>query len=481
MTASSQRSIVVGGGLAGLAAATSLAQAGHQVQLFEARNMLGGRASSFVDAQSGELLDNCQHVGMGCCTNLQHFCRTHGIETGFRRDQTLYFFGPDAKCSLFRGSHWLPAPLHLAPALASLKYLSWFDRLQIARAMWALVRVGQETLHSSLTMQAWLEQQHQSQQVIDRFWNVIFVSALSERLDRISIAAGRKVIVDGLMAHPQSYVVEIPQLPLGELYGDRLQGSLADLGIRVHFRQRLKRIHGQHAHITALEFNDQQLSEFDTVVLALPWRQVYRLLDPPLQQRLESLEVASHFPQAAISSVHLWFDRPITDLPHAVFVDRLSQWLFARGESEQTNGSAATASYYYQVVISASDTYLQGEKQAAVAKVCEELAEVFPGARSAKLLHSRCVTEKSAVFSPLWETEQQRPWQRTEVENLFLAGDWTQTGWPATMEGAVRSGYLAAEAVCQAHDQPQCFLVADLPKSWLMRWLLVGRNPQREA
>lgn len=479
MLDSTQRVVVIGGGLAGLAAATSLAQSGYHVRLFEARNLLGGRASSFVDSQSGETIDNCQHVGMGCCTNLQHFCETHAIDDGFRREDTLYFFDKNGSCSLFRGTRWLPAPLHLGPALLGLKYLSWREKIQIALAMLRLLRVSQTQLNSPLTMQDWLSQQRQSGNAINCFWNVIFVSALSETLDRISLAVGRKVIVDGLMAHPQSYVVEIPEQPLGELYGEKLQNSLEELGVSVQFRKRLKALRGDASQIHELEFSDERITDFDTVVLALPWKQVFRLLDPTLQQALPELEIASQFPHAAISSVHLWFDRPITQLPHAVFVDHVSQWLFARGTSANCDAQhtkPTKESYYYQVVISASDSYLQGNQQDAVAKVCTELTSVFPEIGRAKLVHSRCVSEKSAVFSPTWETEQQRPSQATSVRNLFLAGDWTQTGWPATMEGAVRSGYLAAEAICKQHTNERRFMVDDLPKSWLMRLLMLGKD-----
>jgi uncharacterized protein with NAD-binding domain and iron-sulfur cluster len=199
-------------------------------------------------------------------------------------------------------------------------------------------------------------------------------------------------------------------------------------------------------------------------VLAVPWYRVGDLLPDRLRTKYASLE---EIQSAPISSVHLWLDRPITDLPHVVFVDHLSQWLFAR--PRRTNRSAADATSYYQIVISESRGLERMSKQQVIDRVLEELRSVFPPARDARLVHSRLVTEHRAVFSPQPGIEAMRPSQTTPVKNLHLAGDWTDTGWPSTMEGAVRSGYLAAESVLDAIGVESQILQSDLPATWLAR------------
>jgi squalene-associated FAD-dependent desaturase len=460
------RAAVVGGGLAGTAAAARLAEQGLAVDLFEARRKLGGRASSFEDPQSGELVDFCQHVSMACCTNLADFCRRMGLADSFRRNRTLHFLGPDGRQTDLRGNRWLPAPLHLAGSLWRLKYLSLADRWRIGRALLKLGRARPGD-SESLTVLDWLEQRGQSSATIERFWEVVLVSALGESLDRISLAAAKKVFVDGFLANRQAYEVLVPDEPLGALYGERLGEALSRQGVRLRLGGMVQTVRQS----SPLEIIVGDVSErYDFVVLALTWRGVGRVLDDKLRAALPDCDRWEQFESSPITGVHLWFDRPITELPHAVLVGRLSQWVFARVglPAEKQPG------HYYQVVISASRALVGQSAKEVVALVCDDLRAVFPAAQNARVIQSRVVTERAAVFSPLPGVEALRPTQATALPGLVLAGDWTQTGWPSTMEGAVRSGYLAAETVLGAVDKPQCLLVADLPRGWLARLLLHG-------
>jgi hypothetical protein len=173
-------------------------------------------------------------------------------------------------------------------------------------------------------------------------------------------------------------------------------------------------------------------------------------------------------PVAPITAVHLWFDRPIVRLPHAAIVGRTSQWLFNHG---QQGVFAGRPGHYYQVVISASHALLGRSREAVLAEVRGDLESIWPDARDAELLHWRAITHRAAVFSVRPDIERLRPPQQTAIPNLFLAGDWTATGWPATMEGAVRSGYLAAEAIARSAGRNDRILVPDLPRAWLTRLL----------
>ncbi|MEX2173883.1 MAG: hydroxysqualene dehydroxylase HpnE [Pirellulaceae bacterium] len=465
---------IVGGGLAGLAAATILCQRGLHVTLLEAKRRLGGRAGSYLDRTTGERIDHCQHVAMGCCTNYLDFCRRTGIGGLLARHDTLHFLAPDASHSRFRPTAWLPAPLHLVPALLGLAHLSWGEKVALGRAVWRLVQMPAADRADAPTVLAWLHAQGQPPRAIERFWQAVLVSALGESLERASLAAARKVLLDGFVAHPQACQLLIPTVPLDRLYqhvAEYLRGAGAILRLETTVEQvTAEQVGGDDARARGIRFADGQEEIFDYVVLATPWRKAAGLLAPALREQAAGLEAAAQFAAAPISGVHLWFDRPITDLPHAVLVGRLSQWVFAR----RASGASADSEHYYQVVISASHDLVGRDRQAIVREVLADLAAVFPAAQGAQLLRWQLVTEPEAVFSVRPGLDQLRPAQRTAVANLMLAGDWTATGWPATMEGAVRSGYLAAEGVLAAAGRAERVLVADLPRGWLLKGLGIG-------
>jgi squalene-associated FAD-dependent desaturase len=466
-----KRIAVVGGGLAGLAAAAALSGRGFEIELFEARRTLGGRAGSFRDPASGEWVDHCQHVSMGCCTNLADFCRRTGLADAFRRDRQLYFFGPDGRQYAFAASHWLPAPLHLGPAFMRLGYLTFGERLGVARALWKLAGASAADDERQPTIGQWLRHQGQSPAAIERFWAVVLISALGEEVERASLAAARKVFVDGFMSAREAYEIEVPLIPLGELYGRRLETWLADRGVKVSLGAAVEQVEGDASRACGVRLADGAHRPFDAVVVALPWRRVREIFSEPILSALPELAGVEQIEAAPITGVHLWFDREITPLPHAVLVGKLSQWIFNRGR--RTGGeSGPPGGHYYQVVISASRNLAGRDRDEVLTEIVAELASVWPAAKSATLLHARIVTEQAAVFSVRPGIERLRPSQQTPIANLALAGDWTRTGWPATMEGAVRSGYLAAEAILKSFGQSETLLVADLPRGWLAKRIL---------
>ena len=451
--------VIVGGGLAGMSAAAALADCGLDVILLEAKRWLGGRAGSFEDPATGQTVDHCQHVAMGCCTNFLDFCRRTGIEPFFRRDRTLHFLGRTGERCDFSGSQWLPAPLHLGPAFSRLKFLSTAARWAVIRALRAFV----QACGPDQTIAAWLQQQRQPPEAIEQFWSVVLISALGETLDRASLHAARKVFVDGFMAHRNAYHLLVPTMPLADLYDQHVAPWLAEQGVTIRRSATVARLLADGQQITGVELASGESISADEVIVALPWRAAAKLLQATPAEKLS--EPWRQIESSPITGVHLWFDRPMTDLPHAVLVGRLSQWMFARSKADKQGHS------YYQVVISAS-RQLAGRKLDDIqAEVVRDLRDVFPLARDAHLLKARVVTQPESVFSITPALEPLRPSQSTTVDGLTLAGDWTSTGWPATMESAVRSGYLAAAAVLAASGQPVRPLVPVLPRSWLLNWL----------
>lgn len=496
----SRRVVIVGGGLAGLAAAVGLADADVAVTLLESRPRLGGRAGSFFDNDSGEWIDTCQHVAMGCCTNLAHFARIVGIEDLFATQEELVFIGPDGQRCRFRDQPF-PAPLHLLGAFLGLSYFSRRDRMRLCLDVARLAH-RRWSVDTGLSFDDWLAKHSRTAHLRERFWDVILVSALSETADRIAVPHARKVFVDGFLANRDGWRVQIPTVPLDELYGRRLIDWLTQRGVAVRMLAGVGRLkefaHGSDStpadqssrgatgSVESVELRTGEVIEADEFIVAVPWHRAADLV-PSSVAELESFAGVKRLESAPISSVHLWFDRPVIDVPHAVLVGRSSQWVFRRGGGGGSLRNASgrsdnepvfqfsdfkSQSEYLQVVISASRNIAGWEKASVIDDVMRDLATVWPQIKGAKLLSSRVVTEHRAVFSPVPGVESLRPDQQSPIENLQLAGDWTITGWPATMEGAVKSGFLAAENVLRRMGTPRALVQSGLEPGWLARMLL---------
>jgi squalene-associated FAD-dependent desaturase len=447
------RVIIVGGGLAGLAAAEALSRSadGLSIELLEAKRRPGGRAGSYLDPETGAEIDYCQHAAMGCCVNLIDMLRRCRLDRYWKRYRELTFLHPDHPPSRFAPGRWLPAPLHLAGTIDALCYLTGAQKRQVKSGLWKLLRTPSGSLaHTSAV--DWLRSAGQSPETIAGFWDVILVSALGEQSSRVSMAAARKVLVDGFAVARGASDVWVPTRPLAELFGRMLTDVLVERGVRVRCGEPVRRIGGDRSVHTG-----DRIEYADYVIVAVPWHQLTKLLDPADHPRVAEalpLQPIAAIPASPISGIHLWFDRPITSLDHAVMVGTTAQWLFRDpcdadddGADENDQADAAGRQVYHQVVISASADATSIPKQQLIDVVLRELRHAFPDARDATLLRHRVVTDPNSVFSIRPDVDALRPACRTAADWLLLAGDWTQTGWPATMEGAVISGRVAAEHV----------------------------------
>jgi squalene-associated FAD-dependent desaturase len=428
----------VGGGLAGLAAAERACQLGFHVELFEARARLAGRASSSRDPRTGQWLTN-QHAALACCTELLDFCRRLDIEKCFERYSRLSFLTLDGRECPWQAAWWLPAPLHLLPSFLRLKYLTRAERLHTIAALARLVHT-QSDPQSSMT--EWLRRRGCTTREEELFWIPVLAPALGELPDRLAVAPAAQVFREAVLGSRQAYHVLVPRQPLVEIYDQQVGARLAEQGAVIHRETRVQCIEGTARQVTGLTLADGQCVTADAVIVAVPWRRVRRLFDAHLAEALPELSAVDQLPAGAITGVHLWYDRPLLALPHAALPGRLCQWIF--------RGVATAAGHYHQVVISASHRVAPRDRAALLAAVCGELIEVFPAAREARLQHHRVVIDPAAVFVLAPGVEELRPTQRTAIPNLFLAGDWTRTGWPATMEGAIRSGRLAVDALASS-------------------------------
>ncbi len=453
--------VIVGGGLAGLAAAAALADSGAHVTVLEARRKVGGRAASFEDPVAGGLVDACQHVAMGCCTNFLDLCRQAGLADALRRDRTLWFIDPEDRRAACTPSRFLPAPLHLAPLLFGMRHFSFREKLALARGMLALARWRHVPGAPRPTALAWLESAGQPDRVIRLFWQPVLESALGESIDLVDVEPARKVCVDAFFAHREASDLYVPTAPLGEVFGVRLAEWLASHGVHVATGCAVTALERDRDGRVVTVRSDTETLPCNAVILAVPWKAAARLVPdvvPPADDRLAG---------SPITAVHLWFDRDCIDLPHAVLVGRVSQWIF-----KPEDGPPG----YCQVVISASRALLDGDREQLRDTVVAEVRSAFPAARDAALVASRIVTDPTAVLSVRPGVDAVRPTAGTAVPNLFLAGDWTATGWPSTMESAVRSGRLAATAAAERLGLSCHGLTPDLPKGLLVRWAIGGRG-----
>jgi squalene-associated FAD-dependent desaturase len=457
---------IAGGGLAGLAAACALAEAGFRVTLFERRPYLGGRASSYQHPGTGEIVDNCQHVLLGCCTNLLDFYRRAGVEGKIRWYDKLTFLEPGGCQSVIAPSA-LPAPLHTAPAFLRAHCLNFRDKLAISRAMAALA--PSTPADSGESFLGWLQRHGQTERAVERFWKTILVSALNEDLDQVSVPYAAQVVRESFLKSAAAGRMGIPTVPLTDLYGtagDYIRARGGD----VQFRAGVELFRSESTGVSVTANGQEQ--KFDYLVLAVPFEALGKIL-PHTPSAAPLAAALGQFSTSPITGIHLWFDRQISELDHAVLLDRTIQWMFhksrlieSRGNKPREDGDGS----YIELVVSCSRSLVEKSKPEIVDMAAKEALEFFPAARQAKLLKSTVIKEVHATYSPRPGIDHYRPKPETAWPRVFLAGDWTATGWPATMEGAVRSGYLAAESLTRlAGSTNASFLVPDLAPSGLMK------------
>jgi squalene-associated FAD-dependent desaturase len=455
---------VVGGGLAGLAAGCVLADSGFQVTLFERRPFLGGRASSYQHPGTGEVVDNCQHVLLGCCTNLIEFYRRLGVENKIRWYDELTFLEPGGRASVI-GSSWLPAPLHTAPAFLGAACLSLKDKVSIGTAMATLAQ--SLPLDNGETFLSWLQRHGQTVRAVERFWKAILISALNEDLDRMSVSYAAQVVRESFLKSRSAGRMGVPTVPLTELYGTA-ETYIKARGGEVRLRSGVESFRAEPGGVT-LSIAKEEAS-FDFGILAASFDVLPRLL--PTTSAAEPLrESLGHFVSSPITGIHLWFDRQISDLDHAVLLDRTIQWMFHKSRLlDGARSATESPGSYVELVVSSSKSLVEKSRQEIIDLALKELREFFPGARDANLVKSTVIKEVHATYSPRPGVDAYRPANETVWPRVFLAGDWTATGWPATMEGAVRSGYRAAECIARVSGvKDPTFLQADLPATGFMR------------
>lgn len=475
--------LIIGGGVAGIAAGCALADAGFHVEIVEKRPMLGGRASSYLDAQTGEILDECQHGTMRCCTNLADLLERLGVHDRIRYFDTLNFLDGEGRRSSIQ-SCGLPAPFHTSLSFLTFRSLGMRDKLAIGRAMLAMLRAEPGPAWDEIDAATWFQRLGQPERAITRFWRPILVSACNDDLERISCTHAFKIFRDGFLANASGYQFGVPRVPLGVLYTEPTLAYLKARGSCARLRTTVDTVDFERdapGRITAVTLQDGERLTADYYVSALQCDLLMKLLPEETTRGVPYWENLRSIEMSPIMGIHLWFDRPIDCPPALAILDRPTEWIFNKTavfdipypvpDSRPFAARRSNGGTYLSLVISASRGYSGVPQNEIVAMAMRDLEACLPEVREAGLVRSRVIRWPKATFSPKPGIEALRPDQRSPIANLTVAGEWTQTGWPSTMESAARSGYRAAEYLAADAGSPAKFLAPDLPVSGLVRFL----------
>ena len=426
------RICVVGGGLAGMAAALACADAGARVTLVERRRRLGGATWSF--RHDGLWFDNGQHVFLRCCTAYRGFLERLGVGDRVQLQPRLDVpvLGPGGRAARLRRG-FLPAPAHLGRSLLAYRHLRLQDRLRLVPAALALRRVDLDAVETDQqTFGDWLQRHHQSPAALDALWDLICRPTVNLPAREASLALAAMVFQTGLLTDAAAADIGWAAVPLGELHGEAGRRALECAGVEVVTGAPVTTVRQADGAFVAGAGGSERAA--DAVVVAVPHTAVADVAGVPAPAGL-----ADRLGVSPIVNVHVVYDRPVTDLEMAAAVGTGVQFVFDR-----TAGAGLERGQYLAVSLSAADHEMGLSADELKGRTVAALAEIFPRARHARVVDALVSREPAATFRGVPGTRRARPPSLTAVPGLVLAGAWTDTGWPATMEGAVRSGHTAA-------------------------------------
>jgi zeta-carotene desaturase len=435
---------IIGGGLSGLAAAVQLASNGAGVALLEQSSKLGGRCYSYIDEKTGDVVDNGQHILLGAYHNTIKYLNIVGTR-GFLREQpalSLPFHHPIKGFAEFKISS-LPQPFQLAGGILKFRILSLRDRQKLFNVGLALRRWSKrlEKNLSSLTVAEWLIELNQSEASRRCFWYPIAVSVMNELPERASALLFARSLKSAFLGTPSDSAVLIPTRGQTELYVHGAEKLLFKNNAKILTGAKVESIETSRSKTITIKFQDGERLEAQQVISAIPYFALEKII-PSTYRDEEPFSNLGIFESSPIVSIHLWFDREFMPQKYIGLIGKHLQWIFNRRKIMSEEGKSTS---YISAVISGAYDVVDLAKEKLVAIALQDMRDVYPESRAAKLLHSIVIKEKRATFSPTNNIEPFRPSAETPIQNFFLAGDWTNTGLPATIEGAVMSGFNAAK------------------------------------
>ncbi len=457
--------IIIGGGLSGLSAAVDLTARGLKILLLEQRPFLGGRTYSFVDDATGDVVDNGQHLLMGCYHETRRYLQLIGSEhlATLQPNLRVDFLHPE-KGPATLSCPPLPSPANLLIGLLRLRSLPLRDRLKLLRVGWELqfLSSARERQLGSMTVDAWLSSLGQTTLSKKYLWDILAIGTLNDDPKTVSALLFYRVLKAAFLGTKEDSSLLVPRVGLSELLVHPARRFVESHGGEVRTNAGVKELLIEDGRVSGIRCDDGQIVQATANVSAVPYYALGELLKglrgsstPELLGTLGAelpqnfwnksplQEALSKFESSPIITVHLWLDRSVMEQEFVALLDSRVQWIFNKSKIFRQTGDRQ----YLSLVISGAAQYVAMEKDQLVSLVMEDLRKVLPRAESARVIHSVVIKEKRATFSPTPEVEAYRPPSVTGLQNFFLAGDWTNTGFPATIEGAVISGRSAAEAV----------------------------------
>lgn len=435
--------MVVGGGLSGLAAAVQLTLEGARVSLVDQSNKLGGRAYSYIDKTTGDVVDNGQHVLVGAYHCTLQYLKSIGTRELLSMPENfhLHFHHPEKGFETFRIDSAL-FPLNLALATLRFRLLSFKERREFLNVGLRLKNWNdylEQTLRQ-LTVAQWLQVMGQSEETKRSFWYPLAISVMNELPERASALLFARSLRSTFLGNAFDSKILIPTIGQTELYVSGAKRIFANHGTNVLLHTEVKSLAFRKGKAVGVVLKNGTRIRAKAVISAVPYFALTRILPEKIQRG--PFAGLNNFDSSPIVSIHLWFNRPVMDQDFVGLIDRRIQWIFNRRKIKREKGKPEN---YLSAIISGAHKYVDLSREKLVKMAVEDIASAFPNARRAKLTHSIVIKEKRATFSPTNEAESLRPPQQTSVENLYLAGDWTDTGLPPTIEGAIMSGFRCAE------------------------------------
>lgn len=442
--------LIIGGGFAGLAAAVSLSAAGKRVVLLERRSFLGGRAYSFTDKTTGDTIDNGQHLMMGCYHHTLDFLQQIGArdKLKFQANPQVDFLHEHEGHASFKCPS-LPAPLHLLAGLSRLQTIGWLDRLKALRVGLALQGLnGNRARLSDITVREWLTELGQTERMQQRFWDLVALATLNERPELASADMFARVLEQAFLHTKEDSTMVISRVGLSELYTEDARRFIEARGGEVRLNADVVSVEFFADRVSAVLLRSGERLAVEHVICAVPYFALRRMLPDEVVARWASFQQLQEFRSAPIVSINLWYDEPVTDLEFVGLLDAGIEWVFNKNA---IIGETGKRRQHLALVISGAHAVAQHAKEDLVALAVREMERFFPAARHQAPVHAFVIREQDATLSHTVGTARLRPPQQTPFANFYLAGDWTDTGLPATIEGAVWSGQEAARALLHSN------------------------------
>lgn len=443
-------SIVIGGGLAGLAAATRCIRRGITPTVLEKRGYLGGRAFSFTDRETGVVVDNGQHIFLGACTDYIDFISEIGARDSIFEQERLDV--PALKDGRVSRLGWSRVPgMGMLPSLLRYKHLGMTDKLRVIYGMMRIRFTNREKNAESLdrqTFRSWLEARGQNESTIKNLWNLIVLPSLNDDIADVSAAAGIMLFQTALMGSGHDAIIGYSRVGLSELSGKHGLAYVNEHGGEIRLNTEVESLWFEDEALRGVRLADGSTLEADSVIAAVPHFALGSLL-PDGNQKLAPLAGAASLETAPIVGIHIWYDRPVLSDPFIAVLDSPLQFIFNVTAIQSGTMQEPDGGQHIVISLSGAWRWAQMDRRELEEIFVAEMSEAFPAASADRVTRFLSVKQVDATFRVTPGSAAARLPQTTAIPNFFLAGDWTDTDWPSTMESAVRSGNLAADAAAE--------------------------------